>query len=426
MIRIGLDEHILTKNKMKRVVISCLLVFSIIYGNSQANVKPNIKGQFSIYYSNFERGQLDKESNPIILTIEGARSRIIESFGEKKLISQVPKEIGYVFVDSAKCFQTAILSNGETIMYNTPFEKLPKLELTEKVGTVLGYSCKIYKTVVRSNQIEVWVSEAFDNIKATPTPSVGIPNGVALKIVINGNSEIVATKFVNNIASKKIDLPTPAYKMVTSPIYRSMISNSYVTTVGIFDNEQICFGCIDTTKIESDNLLKSVVKFANGTLILRKVLLPKMAKCAIFAELTECSNGDAYDRTGSVFVIPTTKKLSFLDGCNAGVKILPAFIDNQGKSYQGVVATDDYAPIIELIRFYTPFGLKQYNTQVTVDGLKWSDSAFYKQEITALLPILQDEVWIGVFIGNYDKGGHKISLKLKYYPDSKEIGRAHV
>jgi len=38
-----------------------------------------------------------------------------------------------------------------------------------------------------------------------------------------------------------------------------------------------------------------------------------------------------------------------------------------------------------------------------------------------LLPVLQGEQWIGVFVGNYDKGGHVVSLKLKYYPGSMEV-----
>jgi hypothetical protein len=58
---------------------------------------------------------------------------------------------------------------------------------------------------------------------------------------------------------------------------------------------------------------------------------------------------------------------------------------------------------------------------VTVYGQHWEDSTFYKQEVTELLPLLQGEQWIGVFIGNYDKGGHQVSLNFKYYPGSKEI-----
>ena len=30
---------------------------------------------------------------------------------------------------------------------------------------------------------------------------------------------------------------------------------------------------------------------------------------------------------------------------------------------------------------------------------------------------LQGEVWVAAYIGNWDAKGHKITLKMKYYPD---------
>jgi len=86
-----------------------------------------------------------------------------------------------------------------------------------------------------------------------------------------------------------------------------------------------------------------------------------------------------------------------------------------------VAATADYRPPIELVRFFTPFGVRGFNDRRTVPGLVWQDSAFYKQEITRYLPLLRGEVWIGAFIGNYDRGGHRISLRLKYYPETREL-----
>jgi len=73
------------------------------------------------------------------------------------------------------------------------------------------------------------------------------------------------------------------------------------------------------------------------------------------------------------------------------------------------------------MRFFTSFGIGQFNDKSIVYGQHWEDSTQYKQEVTELLPLLQGERWIGVFIGNYDKGGHRVSLKLKYYPGSMEV-----
>ena len=54
----------------------------------------------------------------------------------------------------------------------------------------------------------------------------------------------------------------------------------------------------------------------------------------------------------------------------------------------------------------------------------WAHRAEYNQEVTALIPH-QDSLWIGVFIGNYDKGGHEINLELRFYPpfESESAGR---
>ena len=85
-----------------------------------------------------------------------------------------------------------------------------------------------------------------------------------------------------------------------------------------------------------------------------------------------------------------------------------------------MVATDEYLPTLELLRFFTPFGINKYNKVSNIKGYNWANSAVFRQDITELQPALQDDVWIGVFIGNYDKGGHIASLRLKYYPGDGE------
>jgi hypothetical protein len=147
--------------------------------------------------------------------------------------------------------------------------------------------------------------------------------------------------------------------------------------------------------------------------IVRKVAVPKIpAGGHIFVDLTEQSNGDAYDRTGSVFIVPTDNKLSFLDGLKNGPQALPVYQNGNGKKYQGVVRTSNYSPPLELMRFFTPFGIKQYNT-IKIKNRTWQDSVFYRQDVSDLAPMLSGkEVWIGANVANYDKGGHRISLNL--------------
>ena len=42
-----------------------------------------------------------------------------------------------------------------------------------------------------------------------------------------------------------------------------------------------------------------------------------------------------------------------------------------------------------------------------------------KSEVTPLIERLSGEAWIGAYIGNWDAKGHRLSLKLKYYPDEE-------
>jgi hypothetical protein len=66
-----------------------------------------------------------------------------------------------------------------------------------------------------------------------------------------------------------------------------------------------------------------------------------------------------------------------------------------------------YVPLLEVMRFFTPFGIKQYN-HIPLKGKVWQDSVSYRQDISDLIPALSNrEVYVGMSIGNYDKGGHQ-------------------
>ena len=70
------------------------------------------------------------------------------------------------------------------------------------------------------------------------------------------------------------------------------------------------------------------------------------------------------------------------------------------------------------MRLFTGFGVRKFNHN-KVKGQHWVDSVIYKSEVTPLASQLQGEVWIGAYIGNWDAKGHRLSLKLKYYPDDE-------
>ena len=343
---------------------------------------------------------------PLTLEASANLSRYINASGETF----------YLDYTSAKTYQTTTLKNGQVITDEESFGTYNVPELQSDTMTILGYLCKKAHTVIRSNHIDIWYTTQTE-FKGTPSISIGPQLGLVLKIVRNGNFEITAEKI--ELSSQMITLPYSIGEIVELPYYRFRVTAQNYTTINIFQNEKINFGDKPVNLLTNEPGI--TYRFAEGTVILKKVKLPEnMGKHSVIAELTEKSTGDAYDRTGSLFIIPDITKdtsLTFMDAFINGISALPKYDAKNKKDYRGFTLTDKYTPPIELMRFITPFGIGHYNSQVQVYNTVWLDSVTYKQDVTNLLPALEGDVWFGIFIGCYDKGGHNVSLNLKYYPD---------
>ena len=275
---------------------------------------------------------------------------------------------------------------------------------------ILGYKCQKAKTIINSNTIELWFTNDL-NVKGAPT-ILGQNLGLVLEMVRNGNFIITATK-IEKIKAFPISNAVEKAKLVDILTYRDALWKSRFTTFPIFKDQIINF----SDEFKSND---SILRFANGTIAIRKVKFSEIpVGSQIFIDVTEQSNGDAYDRTGSVFIIPTDNKISFLDGLKNGAKTLPVFDNGNGKNYQGVVRTENYSPLLEVLRFFTPFGVKQYNT-IQLKDKTWQESVPYRQDISDLRAVLNNqEVWIGINIGNYDKGGHRVSVNITIHPEEE-------
>lgn len=279
---------------------------------------------------------------------------------------------------------------------------------------VNGYKCKKYRTSINSNTIELWVTE---DLKMNATPILQFANlpGVLIKFQRNGSSitELSTIKPLN----KKAKINTQPLANATQVTFRELDQiekDKKVITTNIFDKQRIHWG--DTTKYQGSMPFDTTIHFAGGTLILKRINLQTLPEhYQLFAELTTQSSGDAYDRTGSIFIIPQDS-ITLYDALTKGIENIPYFTSKKENKYQGMIATPYYSPVVELIRFFTPFGVGHFNDRVQIDGLEWQEEVYYKQEITDLKPFLQGDVLIGAFIGNYDGGGHLLSLDLKAYP----------
>ena len=279
---------------------------------------------------------------------------------------------------------------------------------------VNGYKCKKYRTSINSNTIELWITEDL-KMNATPILQFSNLSGVLIKFQRNGSS-ITELSTIKPL-SKKAQIntqPLTNAKQVTFRELDQIEKDKKVITTNIFSKQRIHWG--DTIKHQGPMPLDTTIHFAGGTLILKKLNLQALpTHYQYFLELTTQSSGDAYDRTGSIFLIPEDS-LTFYTALTEGIENLPYFESKKGSKYQGMHLTNQYTPLVELIRFFTPFGVGHFNDRVTLQGLEWEEEVYYKQEITDLRYYLQGEVMIGAFIGNYDGGGHLLSLDLKAYP----------
>ena len=372
-------------------------------------------GQHVLTYQSYAKGVAEQDTTTILVmeynqclkvrTVEKKLSNPIPGFAETNTYINYTEDSVYTIVDFAdakyySCFQ---LTDNDVVFSEEGKEKL------------LGYDCKKYKTSINSNTIEVWMTESL-GFEATPMPGLGRLKGVMVRCMRNG-SYLTDLKEVKDQSFALLDL-IPEYKgeRKTARELSQLRKDKLVIRIPVFEDEQINFA--DYEPFTGEIPFDSVIHFSHGTLIVKRMNLPMLPKhYQIFAELRQRSNGDAYDRTASAFVIPTEKAKSFRDGLMQGPEVLPLFVGKDGKEYQGIKAEKDYLPPVELVRFFTSFGAGHFNDRVKIDGLEWAEENYYKQEVSELRDRLRGDVLIGVFIGNYDKGGHKVSLDLLAYPD---------
>lgn len=359
---------------------------------------------YEISYQRYNNGNLDSTYSYSLL--------YVDSMAYLSSEEAVNKE----FIDYRKASNVELMVYGEQL-YKTvlPFSELAIAEITEEVDTLLNFPCKkaVYKAF--SNTIEVWFTEDLE-AKGSPYKAYLPENSLALKIVINGSRMILAIEIKTIEEAPVLTYLFEEAIEISKAQARELQITSRYTNLPVFHKQQINF--------ESDiqnprpNQSKIIYRYSQGTVILKKIPLPEIYKkgASIYATLTNWSNGDAYDRTGTLFTISDNKAKSMLDALQKGLDELPFFTDNLGKNYQGIVSTNNYEVPVELMRFFTSFGVSHFNKIREIENYPWQDSVVYKQEITSLIPNDRDEIWIGIFIGNYDRGGHIVSLDLQFYP----------
>lgn len=395
---------------MKQLLALLLLTVGFI---SYAQKTPKA---IKVTYRKSYLGKVQDEANPVIVFSDKEKTLVTSQQLLDKKTTLPAEQVLVLHPDTY--IQFAEVKPGNFVaMRDTLSLKKQNFELLPDTKKILGYTCNKAKIIINSNTIELWYTSDL-GLKGAPSV-LGQELGLVLETNRNNNFVVTATK-VEKLKSLPATVALPANARITDNLsYRDLIWKALFTTIPVFAEQQLNFS--DASKSND-----SILRFANGTIALRKMKFPEIkAGSQVFTELIEQSAGDAYDRTGSVFIIPQDKKQSFLDGLNNGANTLPAYENGNGNKYPGMVLTNDFSPLIELMRFFTPFGISQYNT-IQLKGKTWHNAVPYRQDISELIPYLSGkELYVGVFIGNYDKGGHKVNLDITIHQDELAYNKAN-
>jgi len=179
----------------------------------------------------------------------------------------------------------------------------------------------------------------------------------------------------------------------------------------IFKNEPINFG---GDIVEKDG----VNRLQNGRIIYKKVTVPSFPKGTdVKIKITLRSNGDRWDKSGSCFVVKDLNELSILNISKNNKEFpIESAIDEK---FKGVKTTKNYKPVIELMRFMTPFGVGFYSNdegkhRKPVYIPKWEKQVVWEHDISQLKNLVTNTFYVGVWVDTWTKEGYEVDVDLLY------------
>lgn len=163
---------------------------------------------------------------------------------------------------------------------------------------------------------------------------------------------------------------------------------------------------------------KNASYLENGRIVYKKITIPELANGSdVRAILTLRSAGDRKNKAGSCFVVSDPNLLSIIDIAEKDKNFPENSIALD--SFAGVKPSLDYAPVVELIRFITPFGIGHYSEQQNdhrkpVYITKWAKEVTWDIDVSHMQKLLQNTFYIGIWINCWNEEGYSVDLSLEY------------
>lgn len=160
------------------------------------------------------------------------------------------------------------------------------------------------------------------------------------------------------------------------------------------------------------------VSLMDGRVVYKKVTVPIFPYGTdVKIKLTVRSNGDRWDKSGSCFVVSDPEKLSILSIAETNGKFpTDSYVDSK---YPGVVTAENYNPVVELMRFMTPFGVGYYSDNKVkyrkpVYIPSWEKQVVWEHDITDLESLVTGTFYVGVWIDSWTEEGYEFDMELTY------------
>ncbi len=208
------------------------------------------------------------------------------------------------------------------------------------------------------------------------------------------------------------------------------------TAIKVFEKANVRF---DPSRLANYNAADAngIIHLVNGRIILKKIHVPHYERdTKVYIKTIVSSNGDRWDKSGSVFVLPKNSAINLMSIAE-GKNRFPAVDSTVYEKFIGIVAGKHYLPTVELMRFMTPFGVGYYSGKDNelsskrrpVYIPKWADCVEWQQDISDLYPELEGEAYVGVFIDTWTEQGYLASVELQFQESQVScvpMPRAHV
>lgn len=203
------------------------------------------------------------------------------------------------------------------------------------------------------------------------------------------------------------------YSLLTTVLFLALCSVNAQETLNytVFNKQPINFHGDKSTDSEAVSLM-------DGRLVYKKITTPVFPYGTdVKVKVTVRSNGDRWDKSGSCFVVSDPEKLSILSVTEKdGVFPIDSYVDNK---YAGFANGKNYSPVVELMRFMTPFGVGFYSDNRVkhrrpVYIPSWEKQVVWEHDISDLESLVTGTFYVGVWIDSWTAEGYDFDLELSY------------